>query len=130
MKLLDNQKHNKNLQSPAKYEIQTQMEFEQKILQNGKTPAVVVFGADWSDNSQLLTGILENVLETLENQLTFFHVDAEKNTDLVDAMRIRSIPTTLVFHKGEVVDYFKGILSRKKVSERLNRVIKNGSHPY
>ena len=113
-----------------KYEIKNTVEFTERVLQNNVNPAIVIFGAEWSGNGQLLLDIVEHILSETDESIELYHIDVDENEDILDTMRIQSIPTTLIFHQGEVIDYFRGILSRNKIRSRIDNLFKGKNEDY
>jgi thioredoxin 1 len=80
----------------------TEATFEQEIVKS-KLPAIVDFWAGWCDPCK---------------------VDIEKNKKIAQTYDIRSIPTLLFFKGGKVVGQLVGTVSKAKIGEAADRMLK------
>lgn len=80
----------------------TENTFDEKVLKNeGKV--LVNFYADWFGPCQQLLPTLPDLLER-EKNLTICKVNIENMQELAMTYNVRSIPTLILFDKGEVKD--------------------------
>ena len=89
---------------------------------NGHALVIASFGAVWSGNSSMLKRVVTDVTDDFK-EVEFIWSDVEANEDLASEWGIRSVPTTLFFRDGEVVDHFTGIISRNKLKKRIIKVL-------
>ena len=66
-------------------------------------PLLLVFSAAWSGPSRLIDSILEQVSAQIRS-LTILKIDSEVYPDLASQYQVHSLPTLLLFCKGELVD--------------------------
>jgi len=66
-------------------------------------PVVLKFTADWCPGCKQLAPIFESVAEELE-EIAFYHVDVDKELEFAQQYQVMSIPTLILFKKGEEVD--------------------------
>ena len=78
-------------------EIKTEQEFNEKI--NGDY-VLVDFFATWCGPCKMLGPILENVSKNIE----VLKVDVDKFENLARNYSVMSIPTLILFKKGQIVD--------------------------
>jgi thioredoxin 2 len=64
---------------------------------------VVDFWADWCAPCKAMAPIYERVAAELEPRFRFLKVDTEAEQQLAARYQIRSIPTLMLFRKGEIV---------------------------
>ena len=86
---------------------------------------VVDFWAEWCGPCKMLTPILEELSNEMEN-ISFYKVDADANTELAAELLVTSIPTILMYCDGELVMRQIGAkpkaLMRKVIEDAFNMV--------
>lgn len=81
---------------------------------------VVDFSASWCGPCRMLKPILEDV-ETLLTDVKFFNVDVDDCEDVARDFRIFSIPTLMVFKKGQAIDTMVGLGTQDEIIEFINK---------
>ena len=81
---------------------------------------VVDFSANWCGPCRMLKPILEDI-ETLLPDVKFFNVDVDEAQDVAKDFRIFSIPTIMVFKKGQAVDTMVGLGTQDEIIEFINK---------
>ena len=81
---------------------------------------VVDFSASWCGPCRMLKPILEDI-ETLLPDVKFFNVDVDEAEDVARDFRIFSIPTIMVFKKGQAVDTMVGLGTQDEIIEFINK---------
>ena len=76
-------------------------DFEQ-VIQSEK-PTLVDFFATWCGPCKMQTPILEEVKQRVGDTATILKVDIDANSDLARLYRVQSVPTLILFKKGEAV---------------------------
>ena len=66
-------------------------------------PVLLDFYADWSEQSTSMHGILNDVATAIGDKGKVIKIDVDKNRELSQALRIRSLPTLMIYKKGEMV---------------------------
>lgn len=96
--------------------ILTEETFDNFIANQQKV--AITFSATWCGPCKLMTPILERV-ET-NNTGRVGKVDVDESSSIAAKYSIRSIPTTVVFENGLLVDKKVGVLSETDVTALLN----------
>lgn len=72
-------------------------------LIDGSIPALLVFYAEWNEASTTLHPVLANVALALGDTAKVIKIDVDKNKELSQALRIKELPTLILYKKGEMV---------------------------
>ena len=93
--------------------------FESEVLSSDK-PVLVDFWAEWCGPCKMLTPILEEISQELNQKVQVVKVNLDENQDLAMKYSIRSIPTLLLFSNGELVDTKVGLIPKNDIVDWLN----------
>ena len=66
-------------------------------------PVLLDFYAEWSDASMAMHPVLKEVAVSLGAQGKIIKIDVDKNKELSQALRIKGLPTLMIYKKGEMV---------------------------
>lgn len=94
-------------------------DFEKEVMAE-KGLVLVDFYADWCMPCKMLSPILEELSEEIDN-VKIVKVNTDKNQELASSFGIMSIPTLLFVKDGKVIDTLVGM----RPKEDLERVIKS-----
>ena len=87
----------------------------------GDKPLIIDFWAPWCGPCQQFGPTYEAVSAKHED-MTFAKVNTEEEQDLAAAMRIRSIPTIMVFREKVLLFQHSGALSESQLEELITQV--------
>ncbi len=76
---------------------------------------VIDFWAEWCGPCKIMAPHFEAVARESHGKVNFAKVDVDNNYDLADKFQVVSIPTTLVFHNGELVNRAVGALQKEQI---------------
>jgi thioredoxin 1 len=79
-------------------------------LINGDTPVLVDFYADWCAPCKMMAPILQDLKREMGDMLTVIKIDTDRNQQVAMKYQIRSIPTLILFHKGNVLWQQPGVM--------------------
>lgn len=85
-----------------------QMTFTDLI--NGDTPVLVDFYADWCAPCRMMAPILQELKQEMGEKLTIVKIDTDRNQQVAAKYQIRSIPTLILFHKGNLLWQQPGVM--------------------
>ena len=97
-------------------------EFEETI-NNSKSLVVIDFYAEWCMPCLMLAPVLEELASKLK-EIKFARVNVDENKELSSKFKIVSIPTLIVFKKGEEVERIIGALQEEVLEEKLKKYMK------
>ena len=66
-------------------------------------PVLLDFYADWSDQSTAMHAVLRDVATALGDKGKVIKIDIEKNKELSRALRVKGLPTLMIYKQGEMV---------------------------
>lgn len=79
---------------------------------------VLRFTASWCGPCRAYGPIFDALLSTRPEHA--YVVDADEHPEFLVELGVMSLPTTIVFHNGGVVDYRHGIVTKPQLSEMLD----------
>lgn len=100
----------------------TDANFDEQVLE-ADTPVLVDFWAEWCGPCKALTPVINELADAYVGKLRVGKVDTDANREISVRFSISAIPTVMLFNKGEIVEKFVGLRSRKDFEVVLNRVI-------
>lgn len=65
-------------------------------------PVLIDFFAEGDQASVAMNPVLREVAAALGDQVKVIKIDVEKNPDLAEALRVKGLPTLVVYKKGEM----------------------------
>jgi len=65
-------------------------------------PVLLDFFTDWNDESTTMHKVLRDVAAALGDKAKVVKIDIEKNKELAEALRIKSLPTLIIYKNGEM----------------------------
>ena len=94
--------------------------FDRDVLQSS-APVLVHFWAPWCGLCRLINPLLIKVQSECVTDIELIGINADENLKLANNYRLKSLPTIILFHKGQIVyrtDEFNG---REDLCQKLNR---------
>lgn len=95
----------------------TNEDFASSTIANEKV--VIKLGAEWCGPCHVIQSVLDEIDKENED-ITIFNVDVDEEIELVEELGIRSVPTTLFYKNGDLIDRKSGTLSKKQILEVFN----------
>jgi thioredoxin 1 len=86
----------------------------QKAIEN-EQPTVVDFWAGWCMPCKIYSPVFEELSFEMDGKADFYKVNVDENGDLAEKYAVDTIPTTIIFKKGEITDRFVGVRPKEEV---------------
>ena len=96
--------------------------FEQTVLQS-ETPVLVDFWATWCKPCLMVAPIIEELAEEYSGKVTFGKINVDHNRQIASKYSIMSIPTMLIFKKGEPISQIVGFKPKQELKRSLDTAL-------
>lgn len=96
----------------------TKENFNQEVMESD-VPVLLDFWAPWCGPCKALTPAVEKVAAQTEGKVKVMKCNVDECQDIAGRYSIMSIPTLLVFNKGEVSAQIVGLVRPDKIMEKL-----------
>ena len=100
----------------------TDASFAEEVLKSDQ-PVLVDFWAEWRAPCRALGPIIESLSTDYEGRAKIAKVDIDANQQIAMQFGIRSIPTVMLFDKGQIVDTIVGVRPKSDYDAALNKVL-------
>ena len=71
-------------------------------------PVLLDFYTEWSEQSTAMHPVLRDVAAALGDKAKVIKIDVEKNKDLSEALRVKGLPTLIIYKNGEMKWHHSG----------------------
>ncbi|MFH1382369.1 MAG: thioredoxin [Chloroflexota bacterium] len=96
--------------------------FDQTVLKSEK-PVLVDFWATWCKPCQMVAPIVDGLAEDYEGKIDFVKVDVDQNPKTASRYGVMSIPTLLIFKKGQPVSHIVGFRPKEELKRNLDAAL-------
>lgn len=93
--------------------------FERIINQN--KPVLIDFSAEWCGPCKALAPVLKEVSKKVGDKAQIIKIDVDKNSNLAAKMGIRSVPTLMLYKKGELKWKQSGVVPASNLVQIINQ---------
>jgi thioredoxin 1 len=100
----------------------TDATFADVVLGNER-PVVVDFWAEWCKPCVMISKSLRELAEEYGERVVIAKIDADTNPEAVRTYGVMSMPTLLVFRKGEVVGSMVGAKPKASLRKAIDELI-------
>ncbi len=97
--------------------------FDQALTDAGDKPVLVDFFATWCGPCQMAAPVIDKLGQDYDGKAVIAKVDVDDNGDLASRYGVRSIPTVVLIHNGEVVDKQVGFNGEAGYVSMLKKVL-------
>jgi len=92
--------------------------FDKEVLKSQK-PVLVEFGAVWCQPCRILEPVLEELAKEWGENVKVAKLDVDEATQLTMNYQILSVPTTMLFKNGEVLERIVGYQPKERISGKV-----------
>jgi len=96
--------------------------FDQTVLQS-EIPVLVDFWAPWCRPCLMVAPILDELAEEYSGRVSIARMDVDQNPKTAASYNIMSIPTLLLFKKGEPVSHIVGFRPKEEIKQSLDAAL-------
>ena len=93
--------------------------FDQTVLQ-ADVPVLVDFWATWCAPCRMVAPVVEELAKDYEGRVRFAKLDVDQNPKTASKYSIMSIPTLIIFNKGEPVSNIVGFRPKAELKRSLD----------
>ncbi|WP_396178238.1 thioredoxin family protein [Flavobacterium sp.] len=72
-------------------------------LISAEMPVLIDFYTEWNEQSIAMHEIIRDVAAALGDKAKVIKIDVDKNQELADALRIKGVPTLMIYKSGQMV---------------------------
>ena len=65
-------------------------------------PVLLDFFTDWNEQSTAMHAVLRDVAAALGDKAKVIKIDIDKNKELAEALRVKGLPTLMIYKSGEM----------------------------
>jgi thioredoxin 1 len=100
----------------------TDQTFDAEVLASA-APVLVDFSAVWCGPCKKLEPIVHEIAADYGERLKVVKVDVDHSPGTAAKFGVLSVPTLLLFRGGQVKDQVVGVLSKKALADRVDKVL-------
>ena len=90
---------------------------------NDNKPVVVDFHALWCGPCKAQSPILKEVASELGDSIRVIKIDVDQNSEISNRYQIQSVPTLMIFKKGNLLWKHSGVVSKNQLVSVLKQNI-------
>lgn len=94
-----------------------------KEIIHGDKPVLVDFFATWCGPCKAMTPVIDTLGKEVQGQARVLKIDIDKNREVAQYYQIQSVPTLIIFKKGEIVWRNTGGMDKAALTQQLQSFV-------
>jgi thioredoxin 1 len=100
----------------------TRSNFDAEVMKSA-VPVIADFWAEWCGPCKMIAPVLKDLARDYKDRIKIAKIDVDAEGELAQQFNIVSIPTILVFSKGQVVKQQIGAVPRPALEKMIKDII-------
>mmetsp|Transcript_31658 Transcript_31658/g.57294 ORF Transcript_31658/g.57294 Transcript_31658/m.57294 type:complete len:216 (-) Transcript_31658:137-784(-) len=116
-------------------------QFEQEVLSSGifessydndpgdnkelTLPVLVLFSAPWCGPCRLTSPVVKEVMKQYQSKIEVVEISTDDLPEVASKAGVLSIPTILIYHRGEVMDTIVGCVAKNVLARAVAKVLED-----
>jgi len=96
--------------------------FETEVLKSAE-PFLLDLSAEWCGPCKAIAPVVEELAASYSGKVRFGTVDIDKNPQIPTRYQVRSVPTLIMFDKGDVVGQLIGAHPRQRIVDLIHKAL-------
>ncbi len=88
-----------------------------------QVPVLIDFYTDWNESSMSMHPVIRDVAAALGDKAKVIKIDVDKNQELADALRIKGLPTLMIYKSGQMIWRQSGELDANSILNLIQQYI-------
>ena len=88
--------------------------FEEEVLKSEKI-VLIDFWASWCGPCRMMSTVIDEIAEELGENVKVGKINVDNNQELAIQYDVMSIPTIMIFNKGNIVKTFIGVTDKNEI---------------
>lgn len=102
----------------------TDKNFQIEVLEEAEIPVLIDLYADWCGPCKMATPVIEELAEEYTGKIKFAKLDVDRNPLSSQKYHVLSIPTVIIFQKGEEIKRMTGFPGKEGYQKLIEEVLK------
>lgn len=109
-------------------------QFEQEVLFSGifkpnnnghELPVLAFFSAPWCGPCRLTSPVVKEVMKQYQSKIEVVEISSDDLPEVALKAGVHSIPTILLYHRGEVLDTIVGCVAKNVLARAVDKVLED-----
>ena len=106
----------------------TDSTFDEEIAGSTADVVIVDFWAEWCGPCKMIAPILDEIADEQAGQITIAKLNVDENPEIAQRFSVMSIPTLIVFEKGQPAKKLVGAKGKSQLLQELSEFLPRVSH--